>query len=211
MAELSRPTGRVFLPYATSLGFAVAREPQHRSEVMLPISPVIDSTLRSLLSGAIGQCLLSALGRDAELCGLIGITSEPGAAAQSVHADASYSALAPRMITSFVVLHDILDVARGPTLFYPETHAPCCFPDERWQAPAGANVAEREATCTWFGPLHAGDAVLMDACLWHCGGASTSELRRTLLSFTFAEPIAAEYVSIGGKSNTMRLGDFLTG
>ena len=60
---------------------------------------------------------------------------------------------------------------------------------------------------TWF-ELSAGDVILMDPHTWHCGGANTSEHRRTLLSWSFEE--APTPGGVGGDTgNELRLGDLL--
>ena len=123
--------------------------------------------------------------------------------------------------------HDIDDEAMGPTRFWPETHAPRCFPgrtsssttsslaclpsvyllpDERWLPPTEARVAQRPPSC-WFA-LSAGDAVLMDSLTWHCGGTNSSGRRRTLLSASFVEPTPGRLGS-GAAATTPRLGDFV--
>ena len=145
--------------------------------------PCFAAALRAALAGEAGAILVEALGRDAELRELQVIVSEPGAAAQDVHSDSNYSATASRLVTMFVALHDVLDERMGPTRFWPSTHAPRCFPGEIWLPPTASLAAARRSV--WYA-LHAGDAVLMDACTWHRGGANTSGTRRTLLAASFA-------------------------
>ena len=94
-------------------------------------------------------------------------------------------------MTVFIALHDLLDERMGPTFFWPNTHAP------PWRPPTEALAAERRSV--WYA-LRAGDAVLMDACTWHRGGANTSGFRRTLLAATF--------VASDGE-RVPRLGDFV--
>jgi len=157
------------------------------NDFTLPFSPSVEAVLRSVLAGEAGEALVSALTCDAELQELTAITSEPGATGQSIHSDDNWSATAPRRLTIFLALHNVVDEAMGPTRFYPGTHAPCCFPGERWLPPTAALAAERQSA--WF-ELRAGDAVLMDSLTWHCGGANASEWRRTLLSASFVAPMA---------------------
>ena len=95
--------------------------------------------------------------------------------------------------------HDLLDERMGPTFFWPNTHLPHCFPPGGvWLAPTASLAAERRSV--WYA-LRAGDAVLMDACTWHRGGANTSGSRRALLAVTFVATAAG-----GG---VPRLGDFV--
>ena len=163
-----------------------------RSEFRMPCTPCFDAVLRASLAGEAGALLVAAVGRDAELRELQVIVSEPGAAAQDVHSDSNWSADAPRLVTMFVALHDLLDERMGPTRFWPSTHAP------PWRPPTEALAAERRSV--WYA-LRAGDAVLMDACTWHRGGANTSETRRSLLAATFVTATDGERVP--------RLGDFV--
>ena len=182
MAERMRgPSLRHFVPVC--LASAAVEEP-------------FATALRAALAGEAGALLEAALGRDAELRELQVIVSEPGAAAQDVHSDSSWGA--SRVITAFVALHDLLDERMGPTHFWPNTHEPRCFPGGVWLAPTASLAAERRSV--WYA-LRAGDAVLMDACTWHRGGANTSGSRRSLLAATFVANAAAERVP--------RLGDFV--
>ena len=173
---------------------------RHFVPVCPPFAPCFAAALRAALAGEAGALLVAALGRDAELRELQVIVSEPGAAAQDVHSDSNWSADVPRLVTVFVALHDLLDERMGPTYFWPNTHTPRCF-GGKWLPPTASLAAERRSV--WYA-LHAGDAVLMDACTWHRGGANTSGSRRTLLAASFVasdRDAAAERVP--------RLGDFV--
>ena len=179
---------------------AAVAQPTTRSEFQLPFSPCFGTALRAALAGEAGALLVAALGRDAELRELQVIVSEPGAAAQDVHSDSNWGT--ERLVTMFIALHDVLDERMGPTRFWPNTHAPRCFPGEVWRPPTELLAANLRSV--WYA-LRAGDAVLMDACTWHRGGANTSGTRRTLLAASFVasdrDVVAAERVP--------RLGDFV--
>ena len=182
MAERMRgPSLRHFVPISTASA-----------------EPCFAAVLRVALAGEAGEILVAAVGRDAELRELQVIVSEPGAAAQDVHSDSNYDAAASRLVTVFVALHDLLDERMGPTYFWPNTHAPRCFPGGVWLSPTASLAAERRSV--WY-ELRAGDAVLMDACTWHRGGANTSGSRRSLLAATFVAATDGERVP--------RLGDFV--
>ena len=155
-----------------------------------PASTAVEAVLRASLAGEAGAILVSAVGRDAELRELQVIVSEHGAAAQDVHSDSSWGA--SRVITAFVALHDVLDERMGPTHFWPQTHA------APWLPPTEALALNLRSV--WYA-LRAGDAVLMDACTWHRGGANTSETRRSLL--------AASFVASSCDERVPRLGDFV--
>ena len=156
---------------------------RHFVPVCPPFAPCFAAALRAALAGEAGALLVAALGRDAELREVQLIVSDPGAAAQDVHSDSNWSADAPRLVTMFVALHDLLDERMGPTFFWPNTHLPRCFPGGVWLPPTASLAAERRSV--WYA-LRAGDAVLMDGCTWHRGGANTSGTRRTLLAASFA-------------------------
>ena len=176
MAERMRgPSLRHFVPVC--LASAAVEEP-------------FATALRAALAGEAGALLEAALGRDAELRELQVIVSEPGAAAQDVHSDSSWGA--SRVITAFVALHDVLDERMGPTHFWPQTHA------APWLPPTEALALNLRSV--WYA-LRAGDAVLMDACTWHRGGANTSETRRSLL--------AASFVASSRDERVPRLADFV--
>jgi len=200
-----------------SAAAAVAQqEPTHQRDFVPHVSPGVEAVLRATLAGPAGAILAAALGRGAELCELTVITSDPGATEQGLHADACWTETAPRLITMFLALHDILDEELGPTRFCPATHTPSCFPDDTWQPPPDPSsrtdprAAEKLAQTppTWFG-LHAGDAVLMDSTTWHQGGANTSaDCRRTLLCISFVEPQhGGGGGGGGGPPGTLQLGD----
>ena len=175
---------------------------RHFVPVCPPFAPCFAAALRAALAGEAGALLEAALGRDAELRELQVIVSEPGAAAQDVHSDSNWSADAKRLVTIFVALHDLLDERMGPTYYWPNTHAPRCF-GGKWLAPTASLAAERRSV--WYA-LRAGDAVLMDACTWHRGGANTSSgSRRTLLAASF---VASDRDDAAGE-RVPRLGDFV--
>ena len=171
---------------------------RHFVPVCPPFAPCFAAVLRLSLAGEAGALLVAALGRDAELRELQVIVSEPGAAAQDVHSDSNWGT--ERLVTMFIALHDVLDERMGPTRFWPNTHAPRCFPPScRWLPPTTSLAANLRSV--WYA-LRAGDAVLMDACTWHRGGANTSGTRRTLL--------AASFVAASGHDECVpRLGDFV--
>ena len=176
MAERMRgPSLRHFVPISTASA-----------------EPCFAAVLRVALAGEAGEILVAAVGRDAELREVQVIVSEPGAAAQDVHSDSNFDIHAPRLVTVFIALHDLLDERMGPTRFWPNTHAP------PWLPPTASLAAERRPV--WYA-LRAGDAVLMDACTWHRGGANTSGSRRFLLAATF--------VAAANGGGVPRLGDFV--
>jgi hypothetical protein len=169
--------------------------PSHQSEFSLPFSLNLKSLLKNIISGKVGEILEESLGKDAELCEITSITSDPGARSQDFHSDSFWRPTTPKLITMFLALHDILEENLGPTRFCPNTHAPHCFPDGKWTAPTEL------VDSMWF-PLRAGDLVMMDSFLWHCGGENKSEKQRTILGISFIE-------SSNSSDECPRLKDFL--
>merc|ERR1711920_711140 len=141
---------------------------------MGPLVPVVHASLREMLHGrrsALGIAF-GALGGglDAELWELGVVVSEPGAAKQPWHFDAPGRCL----FTAFVALQDIsLDM--GPTLFLPGTHTRSAHEVFMQQPEQFAGVEPAVAL------LSAGDAVLYDTVLLHCGGPNNSDKTRALM------------------------------
>ena len=97
--------------------------PTSRWDVRLSRSPEVDAALSELLHpGAPLGDAFAALGGGggAELWELAAVATQPGAAAQCVHADTLYSE-APCLFTAFVALQPVTP-PMGPTLFLPTTH-----------------------------------------------------------------------------------------
>ena len=210
----------------------------HRRDFRLPYSPLVESVLVRCLNSnesprclentnervnsrhnsrrSVGCILTEVLGENAELSALSVIRSEPGCAAQSFHSDSEYCDSNPRICTVFLVLHDILEETLGPTEFYANTSSPCHFENNIWVPPTPDNIqlklrshSNTSYTRLWFGPLYQGDAVLMDSCTWHRGGANTSNEMRTILAISFEE---AESPLRGSKNHTeerLKLCDFI--
>lgn len=213
-------------------------EASHRRDFRLPYSSLVESLLlRSLNSNeaprclentndmvsashnrsrSIGCILTEVLGENAELSALSVIRSEPGCAAQSFHSDSEYCNSNPRICTVFLVLHDILEETLGPTEFYANTSSPCHFENNMWVPPTPDNIqiklrsySNTSDTRLWFGPLNQGDAVLMDSCTWHRGGANTSNEMRTILAISFEEAKSPLRGSENRTEERLKLCDFI--
>lgn len=191
MAERNRgKTHRIFLPVSLKKEMSAKSHTTSRGDFTMSPSSSLMDVMSALLSGEIGKAILTSLGSLCELVETTIIVSENGALAQDLHSDSDY-AQKQRMFTVFVPLHDIRDVRRGPTRFVPRTHNPRCFKGGVWYPPSRGldveKVKEREEKSELWFPLDAGDAVVMDSCTWHRGGANTSEdkPRRVVLSMSF--------------------------
>ena len=210
----------------------------HRRDFRLPYSPLVESVLVRCLNSnesprclentnervnsrhnsrrSVGCILTEVLGENAELSALSVIRSEPGCAAQSFHSDSEYCDSNPRICTVFLVLHDILEETLGPTEFYANTSRPCHFENNVWVPPTPDNIqlklrshSNTSHTRLWFGPLYKGDAVLMDSCTWHRGGANTSSEMRTILAISFEEAESPLRGSKNRAEKRLKLCDFI--
>jgi hypothetical protein len=226
----SAPPERHFIAYttsgaadATAAAATAASSFSHRREFVIPLkSSKVEALLKAILKttrpggGGVGKTLAKLLGEEAEpeLQELTCIISEPGAKAQGRHSDNTWDGTQngdPRLITTFIAIHDIPDEALGPTRFWPDTHTPEYFPAQggRWCAPDDRAVKDKEGPGegegVWF-PLKAADAVMMNPLCWHQGGANTTgsgtnpPRRRALLSMSWVA---------GSGSGNFRLSDFI--
>eukprot|EP00445_Apocalathium_hangoei_P089454 CAMPEP_0204205744 /NCGR_PEP_ID=MMETSP0361-20130328/70557_1 /ASSEMBLY_ACC=CAM_ASM_000343 /TAXON_ID=268821 /ORGANISM="Scrippsiella Hangoei, Strain SHTV-5" /LENGTH=408 /DNA_ID=CAMNT_0051169055 /DNA_START=37 /DNA_END=1260 /DNA_ORIENTATION=- len=154
-------------------------QPITRWDMRLPLAPVVHDALRELLAGGDGTLgstfeLLTG-GSGAELWELGVVVSEPGAAGQPVHFDAPARCL----FSAFVALQDVAP-EMGPTMFLPGTHTQVAH--RRFEAHRAAFVQEAPATVA---RLSAGDAVVYDSRVLHCGGENISTSQRILMYITF--------------------------
>lgn len=161
-----------------------AREgaPRTRWDMRLPLVPVVFDAVRKILTGsggALGGAFASlAGGPDAELWELGVIVSEPGAAPQSVHFDAPEMCL----FSAFVALQDV-SPEMGPTMFLQGTNTPAAH--RRFGEDPAGFIKEAQSSA---GLLNAGDAVVYDSRVLHCGSENLSQRTRVLLYLTFRHP-----------------------
>ena len=150
---------------------------------------VVESAVRKVLL-QVAPLIRSALGEGATVCELSALVSDPGASAQPVHHDTEFG-VCPRRISVLCALQDVCP-DMGPTTLWPGTHTPewhACFQERGPELEALLEGQEEEdAPGGRFGPvkgvLRAGDALLYDTNLLHCGGENRSEApgrRRALL------------------------------
>ncbi len=186
---------RYFLRYRP-YGNVEQKECQERSNFVPKWTKSHAELLASVLDGKVGDVITGALGGPPALSEITAIVAAPGTKAQTVHSDSNFEETAPRAITCFLALHDILEERMGPTKFYPSTHVPACFrqgkwlppPDDHYRHPMAVRHLE-DSKEQWF-PLRAGDCVCMDHCCWHAGGANKSDRSRSLLSLTFVQKVS---------------------
>ncbi|CAK9019957.1 unnamed protein product [Durusdinium trenchii] len=155
--------------------------PVTRWDLRLPMEPLIYRALEELLGRSSGEegagaTLEDLAGPDAELWELGVVVTEPGAAPQAVHFDAAERCL----YTAFLALQDVT-YEMGPTHFWPGTNTPVAH--RRFEDDPGCLEAVPLAAPL----LQAGDLVMYDSRLLHCGGGNTSTQTRALLYITFRD------------------------
>ena len=146
-------------------------------------------TGRLSLAGEAGALLAAALGRDAALRELQVIVSEPGRP-RKTSSDSGHAASPCSLRSTTPWTSGWARRASGPTRTRRAASRARSGAHQSWP-----QIEIRLAPC-------AGDAVLMDACTWHRGGANTSGFRRTLLAASFVAASAAD------GERVPRLGDF---
>ncbi|CAK9019955.1 unnamed protein product [Durusdinium trenchii] len=149
--------------------------PVTRWDLRLPMEPLIYRALEELLGRSSGEegagaTLEDLAGPDAELWEL-GVV-----APQAVHFDAAERCL----YTAFLALQDVT-YEMGPTHFWPGTNTPVAH--RRFEDDPGCLEAVPLAAPL----LQAGDLVMYDSRLLHCGGGNTSTQTRALLYITFRD------------------------
>jgi hypothetical protein len=159
------------------------------------------ASLSSLLGDALAplRLLFDALfdGRDAAFYELAALVSDRGAASQRVHPDAVHQPQCP-LYTVFVALQDI-DAAMGCTHFIKGSHTRVAHHSLRHTREDYLAAAQySQAT------LRRGDAVVMDARLFHFGGANEAR-RRKLLYFTLLHPSFDSAPGVGSKLDSLHL------
>eukprot|EP01052_Picozoa_sp_SAG31_P006917 SAG31_NODE_324_length_17691_cov_8.128126_13_plen_329_part_00 len=180
---------------------------EKRWDMFLRLAPEVLALLHETLSTVLKPLLASIVTAHGRLCELSALISDPGASRQPLHADTkwmpnvvSIGDVGTRVVTCFIALQDI-DAEMGPTVMIPGTHTDAeahrKLATTLGQASREAELGElRGATASVAGlelpvvhcTLRAGDAVLMDSQLFHCGGANRSLLRRRLLYFSAHAP-----------------------
>ena len=187
--ELLSQHGALFIPRLISpnLGDAVSYEisnqldepkaefgkvdkPKLRHDLPVDIVGVFEEAFLEALFG-IGSLLAHLLGHEAELVEFSSMTSMPCAPRQDVHSDTRHIEGSAEMYSVFIAAGDIHE-SMGPLNFWPQTHT------ENW-----AEYLDMDHRCQMV--AKAGDAVIMNSQLLHCGGANTSFRRRTVLYFSF--------------------------
>lgn len=179
--------------------FDTVASPWNRHCVVPSLSAVVESALLHILTRhkELYTSLLEAPCGECELVELGAIVSLPGAQSQQVHKDIGQVDCS--LLTTFVALQDI-HMTMGPTTIYAGTHTPEFHARVKLRricaagvvySPIGVEVdvevdpieelAEgAPIACT----LREGDILLMNAKVYHFGGANQSSMPRYLMQFS---------------------------
>ena len=147
------------------------RTPEKRADVRASLTPKCRAVLGSLAREV--PWLRGGL-----ITQLSVVHSDPGAPAQTAHSDVDFVQGPATVFTVLVALSPAPNDA-GPTRVWPKTHVAAFHA----LAP-GPRVEALNATPPLALPLEAGGGVVIDARVFHRGGANVSERRRSLLSVT---------------------------
>ena len=182
-----------------------------RFDIRLPYDDVVAKATSSLLRGPLGDALEALVGLQAPLWECAALISEEGAPAQTVHGDTFWDA-EPCLFTAFVALQDI-DLARGPTLFFPGSHLSATAQDDlEDDGPSVLDAFDAEV-----GAMGAGACTLYDGRLLHAGQPNTRGTR-VLFYVSFKAPgadgglgnEAAHSIDADLFGRGLTLGDFLS-
>ena len=176
----------------------------YRCDLKLDLSPAVGTVLAALATSCASDVSIALDCIDPGMCELSAISSDPGARAQPLHCDTSAAPTSEgeqhggeraQLITAFVPLSDIA-VEMGPTRMLPGTHTPAAHELARTE---GARGLAREHPPVVMN-ASAGDVILMDSRLWHCGGANRATRRRTLLVASFTKREGGRCCPPGGST-----------
>ena len=163
--------------------FGEVRDRKRRYDLKLAVDDDAVRTALRCLCMRLTPVLEQVATLDALVVELATLISDPGAVRQTWHPDSTLpSTSGAPLYTMFVALQTI-DASMGPTQVMPRTHDAASHARLRGLGPG------REDVCTGLHmACEAGDVVLMDSRLWHCGGHNGSRARRRLLYATLAVP-----------------------
>jgi hypothetical protein len=158
--------------------FSAIRRRTNRWDLKLHTTLEVKTAMQEILQRDFIETLLAPLFQcqpeDVVLAELGSLISHPGAQAQEWHADTLHTgAIQPDCICCFITLQDT-PLSMGPTQIIPDTHT------EAFHRSAVANFPPKGLMPTYVAPKtmqagyeRAGEACLMDARLYHRGGANT--------------------------------------
>jgi len=144
---------------------------------------------------ALDPTIVELCGREALVSELACLIADPGAPQQELHSDTNHRE--GFLLTAFIALQDI-SCDMGATIVLPRSNTVAAlaeleygcgdFTDRAAQERHGLGmIADPGRGAVQF-EAEAGDVLLIDSRVLHCGGANSSELRRRLLYVTLRPP-----------------------
>eukprot|EP00040_Diaphanoeca_grandis_P015018 m.76395 g.76395 ORF g.76395 m.76395 type:complete len:355 (+) comp24891_c1_seq6:199-1263(+) len=163
--------------------FAKINSRHHRHDMRLRLEGNVSKAVKTVINGCYAAIYLKLFPPAAQLVELGVITSQGGAQRQTIHSDIDFDADSRRIYTSFMALQDITP-EMGPTMIWPGTNSQyfCEFYKPRMNGPVDQYYS-RNTPATMV--VKAGDVVLMDTRVMHCGGENQSRSDRMLMHFSF--------------------------
>lgn len=133
---------------------------------------------------------------------------------QTIHSDVEFAINSRRIFTTFVALQNI-DEDMGPTEIWPGTHSEyfCSFYKPFMLGPVDSYYIEHPPELM---KLRAGDAVIIDTRVMHCGGKNISNVDRLLFHFSWETseepdaPVGFTYNLVPDLKARWHFKDFLT-
>lgn len=184
--------------------------PIHAAEkrlcLKLPMDLPVHNALQELLKvPSLRNLLEGSVTKNAKLYDLTCVVSEPGAAAQPPHPDTTSKLESHRLVSIFVALQPVNE-AMGPLNVYPGTHKEEMY--SSLQRLGSAERAQRLKVVTAQLSCGAGDVIVMDSRLWHCGGANNSAYgaRRRVFCASWFRPASIcldEFRNLSGATSAL--------
>ena len=176
-----------------------------RWDVRVPWNALVESAVREMLGGPLGDALHALNGGDeAPLFECAAIISAEGAAPQVLHSDTILTD-GRQLFTAFVAVQDIAP-HMGPTRFLPATHQGRSSASSHKRVARGDMGLCEEAVSVSALDMRAGDCTLYDSRLLHCGGAHRAAPLSSLSSERVLFYVSFQHVA-AGKRSYMRLID----
>lgn len=150
-----------------------------RTDLLLPIDATVQNTFSELLGAStpLRHLLCELFPLEAPLYEVAAVITSNGSHRQTIHPDLPHKDECPLYVV-FVALQDVTP-EMGPTTFLRGSqHAPLPFHLDETLSEADVVVST----------LKAGDAVVFDARILHCGNANSSTTTRAIFNFSFRRP-----------------------
>lgn len=187
-----------------------------RTDLLLSfLSPPVSEALEELFhakTGKLRSLYENLVTTDGILYELASVVTSRGSDRQCIHPDVPFQSTAPLFVV-FVALQDVT-TTMGPTTFLQATHtemANAAFEHKGDVFDSLLRETQALESC-----LQAGDAVVFDARILHCGNANLADIDRALFNFSFRSPLVVGDIGYKGSMRPgytrqeIKLGDVLT-